>query len=162
MSLIDHYDDHLRQQAARVTVLRGCELLYRTARQGRGITAEDARQPRDARQTCTQTAIQWGLSHLEESVGLLVSELMTNAFAHGVSPYVRLRIWLTDDYLWLEVWAGSSASLQQHDPGGYATGGRGLGIVDWVVGECCGAWGRTEDKKATWCQIPVRPELVAA
>ncbi|MFE4535818.1 ATP-binding protein [Streptomyces scopuliridis] len=161
MSLIDHYEDHLREQAARV-VLRGCELLYRTARQDHGITAEDARQLRDARQACTQMATQWGLSYLEESIGLLVSELMTNAFTYGVSPYVRLRIWLTTDDLWLEVWAGSSASLQRRDPGGDATSGRGLWIVDYVVRECCGAWGRTADTTATWCQIPVRPELVAA
>ncbi|MEV8388681.1 MULTISPECIES: ATP-binding protein [unclassified Streptomyces] len=163
MSLIAHYEDHLREQEARGTVLRGCELLYRTERRGPGIMAEDvARQPRDARQACTQMVIQWGLSALEESIGLLVSELMTNAVHYGVSSYVRLRIWLTGDDLWLEVWAGSSASLQRRDPGGHATSGRGLWIVDHVVRECCGAWGRTADTTATWCQIPVRPELVAA
>ncbi|WP_327233888.1 hypothetical protein OG349_07720 [Streptomyces sp. NBC_01317] len=162
MSLVAYYEDHLREQEARVRVLRACELLYRAERRGHDITAEDARHPRDARRTCTQTAIQWGLSHLEESIGLLVSELMTNAFHYGVSPYVRLRIWLTTDDLWLEVLAGSSASLQQRDPGGDATSGRGLGIVDCLVRECCGAWGRTTDKTATWCQIPVQPGLVAA
>ncbi|WP_162793879.1 ATP-binding protein [Streptomyces paludis] len=121
------------------------------------MTAEDAQLPGDMRRTCTQQIAQWGLSHLTDAVGILVSELVTNAVKYGAGNEVRLRMWRTWGSIWLEVWDGSADLPRTGDPGWGATSGRGLLIVDYLVGECGGQWGVTKDGTATWCELPVRP-----
>ncbi|MFE4055000.1 ATP-binding protein [Streptomyces sp. NPDC059096] len=88
-------------------------------------------------------------------MGLLVSELVTNAFRYGAAT-VMVSLRLTEgDMLRLTVWDGSPQCPRICLPRPLAESGRGLMIVDAVVTERCGEWGVSPDCTMTWCQLPV-------
>lgn len=90
-------------------------------------------------------ALPYGLPpQLGDDLGLLTSELVTNAIRHGACPedddLVELVLWPADGHYWLAVsdpGAGIPAPLRKH-PDADSENGRGLVIVDrlataWTV-----------------------------
>jgi anti-sigma regulatory factor (Ser/Thr protein kinase) len=84
--------------------------------------------------------------HLADDLGLLTSELVTNAIRHGAQSeddaLVELVLWPADGHYWLAVsdpGAGcADGTLKPRHPGAEAEAGRGLLLVDalaaaWAV-----------------------------
>jgi anti-sigma regulatory factor (Ser/Thr protein kinase) len=81
---------------------------------------------------------------LRAELALVTSELVTNSLCHGArgedGELVELIAWPADGHYWLAVSDPGDArpTLLPADPGAYATGGRGLFLVDalatvWAV-----------------------------
>ncbi|WP_262508306.1 ATP-binding protein [Streptomyces spongiicola] len=115
----------------------------------------------------------WGLREppdLEETVVLLVSELVTNSVRHTRGP-LRLNLRVRDGRLCCEVEDTNSdgpAGDPAGDPAGraaghggdsWAEGGRGIGILDALAD----AWGsfRTATGKTTWFEVEANAPAVA-
>ena len=85
-----------------------------------------------ARCHVASTLHTWGMADLTETLGLLVSELVTNACrasADRSAPVVATRLTCTDTDLIFEVWDANEAAPVRQDPGLDAEGGRGLLLV---------------------------------
>jgi anti-sigma regulatory factor (Ser/Thr protein kinase) len=88
---------------------------------------------------------EWGLSHLADIAGLVVSELVTNALRHGVTPGqagrgdcpVRLRLLGQAPYVMCLVTDPGSGSPVLREPDPFGETGRGLNVVE----SCCVRWG---------------------
>lgn len=113
------------------------------------IAKADRPAPRRARITVRAGLRYWGQPGLIESADLLVTELVTNAFEHGLGD-VGLRVYLTDTHLLIEVRDGSpaipvpgNAALDDED-------GRGLFLVASIADH----WGVSPDGMTTWCSLP--------
>jgi two-component sensor histidine kinase len=83
---------------------------------------------------------EWGLT--ADSAELIVSELVTNAFEHGLAGIpATIKIWLCSDgsRLVIYVWDGSSLYPVRKDAGLGEDSGRGLMIVEALSTEwgCC-------------------------
>nr|WSY53331.1 ATP-binding protein [Streptomyces sp. NBC_00886] len=123
----------------------------RDERSTAGTIAEiDRTAPRRARVTVRAGLRYWGRPELIESAELLVTELVTNAFEHGLGD-VGLRVYLTDRHLLIKVRDGShavpvpgNAALDDED-------GRGLFLVRAIAD----AWGVSSDGMTTWCSLPL-------
>ncbi|QDY77105.1 ATP-binding protein [Streptomyces qinzhouensis] len=103
----------------------------------------------------------WGLSGIEHSAALVLSELVTNAVRHGSAApgrQIETRCARTP---------GGGLRIEVHDtgdgrpwparPGPDAEGGRGL----WLVGELADRWGvesRLGPGKYVWAELSVPPE----
>ena len=92
-----------------------------------------------------------GLGALVDDVGLVVSELATNAVKHACTPFtVRLR---GDGHcLLLTVHDSSREVAFERPPGSTSTGGRGLAIVDRLSHD----WGvdhADEVEKSVWASF---------
>ena len=114
------------------------------------IAEADLAVPRRARVIVRAGLRYWGWAGLIESADLLVTELVTNAFEHGIGD-VGLRVYLTDTHLLIEVRDGShqlpvlrEAALDDED-------GRGLFLVRAIAD----AWGVSSDGMTTWCSLPL-------
>lgn len=102
----------------------------------------DAASVRRARRA-VDDALPYGLNHqLTAELGLLTSELVTNAILHGVRPedaeVIELCLWPADGHYWLAVSDPGSGKPVVTAPGTDADGGRGLLLVDaladaWAV-----------------------------
>lgn len=113
------------------------------------IAAADRTVPHRVRLILRGALRQWGRPGLTESADLLATELVTNAFRHGLGD-VGLRVYLTDSHLLIEVRDGSpevpapgNAALDDED-------GRGLSLVAAIAE----AWGVSPDGMTTWCSLP--------
>jgi hypothetical protein len=104
-----------------------------------------------ARRLAHARLIGWGLDGFTDMVGLLVSELVSNALRHAPGP-IRLTLWLTDGTLRCEVVDTSTELPSMRDCDPYDEGGRGLLLLDMLT--CC--WGSTRmpDGKAVWFELP--------
>jgi anti-sigma regulatory factor (Ser/Thr protein kinase) len=100
---------------------------------------------------------EWGLSALQESTELLVSELVTNAVqaaraATGVTP---VRLWLLSDAVRVVilVWDASPEPPVRMSSGDDAENGRGLLLVEAISDQ----WGsypvRDEGGKVVWALV---------
>ncbi|MFC5637172.1 ATP-binding protein [Streptomyces bullii] len=96
---------------------------------------------------------QWEMSGaVEETAGLVVSELVTNAVRHSGSPQATLRLARCPSHLWIEVrdtgvWR-APADPEYDDA---AEGGRGLWLVE-VLAERYGVH-RAPDGTCVWALI---------
>ncbi|MFD4696424.1 ATP-binding protein [Streptomyces niveus] len=98
---------------------------------------------------------RWGLSRLEESAVLVLSELLTNAGRHArVSPgreietrYVRLA-----DTLRIEVHDATPKQPEKREPAPENCGGRGLVVVE-ALADSCGLKDRLGPGKAVWAEL---------
>jgi two-component sensor histidine kinase len=107
----------------------------------------------DARRFVTDRLVVTDLEHLVDAVGLIVSELATNAVRHAHSPF-RVSLAREEDQLLLVVRDESSAPalLGEGDPS--ALGGRGLQLVSTLSRE----WGVTPhagDGKSVWARFDI-------
>lgn len=80
-------------------------------------------------------------AQLSDDLGLLASELVTNAVVHGPHPaddhVVELVLWPADGHYWLAVSDAGAGLPALASPGLGACGGRGLLLVDALSA----AWG---------------------
>ncbi|MGH3342190.1 MAG: ATP-binding protein [Carbonactinosporaceae bacterium] len=107
-----------------------------------GADEESAKTARDFSRT---TLRRWGIPGLSADVGLVVSELVTNALRHGVRskhghpvPPIQLRLMRRVPNLVLCAVADpSTAAPVRRDPEYAAETGRGLQVIE----SCCHQWG---------------------
>ncbi|MDH6612890.1 anti-sigma regulatory factor (Ser/Thr protein kinase) [Streptomyces sp. SAI-208] len=92
---------------------------------------------------------QWGLPGLIEPAELLATELVTNAFRHGLGD-VGVRLYVTASDLLVEVRDGSSVRPVPSNAALDAEHGRGLLLVTAIADH----WGVSPDGTTTWCSLP--------
>ncbi|MGW2616847.1 SpoIIE family protein phosphatase [Streptomyces sp. NPDC001500] len=104
-----------------------------------------------ARRAASEQLAAWGLSELEFSTELIVSELVTNAIRYGSAP-IELRL-IRADVLICEVSDGSSTAPHLRRARVFDEGGRGLLLVAQVAER----WGsrHTATGKTIWAEQPV-------
>ncbi|RNL74403.1 ATP-binding protein [Streptomyces sp. I6] len=103
----------------------------------------------------------WGLRELpdlEETVELLISELVTNSVRHTRGP-LRLNLRVRDGRLCCEVEDTNSDGPAGCSAEHWAEGGRGIGILDALAD----AWGscRTATGKTTWFELEATLPAIA-
>ncbi|MFF7581124.1 SpoIIE family protein phosphatase [Streptomyces sp. NPDC008061] len=101
---------------------------------------------REARALATDRLSQWGLSDLQFTTELIVSELVTNAIRYGSTP-IQLRL-IRHNVLTCEVIDGSSTSPRLRHARTTDEGGRGL----FLVAQASQGWGYryTSSGKSIW------------
>lgn len=120
---------------------------------------EGAGVARECRDFTQQALVDWfgpaggrGRIAAEDAL-LLVSELVTNAFAHGGAPY-ELRLDRTDGRLWVQVSDTSPVRPRPHGPH-HAERSSGHGL--YLMERLSAAWGSVprERGKAVWFAVEV-------
>lgn len=98
---------------------------------------------------------KWKLSHLTDTLNLLVTELVTNAVVHGGTE-ADLKLLLDSARLRVEVRDGSSAQPKLKNYSTTATTGRGMQIVDALADR----WGTRQEEhgKVVWLEFDVRSQ----
>lgn len=125
-----------------------------------------------ARRHATLVLSEWGLRPLASSVGLVVSELVTNALracagmrsgqfaGHWSAGPPPIRLWLRSDGIrvLIEVWDGGDRLPVRRDAGPDAESGRGLMLVEYLST----GWGSyvpsDSTGKVVWATVAPGPE----
>jgi serine phosphatase RsbU (regulator of sigma subunit)/anti-sigma regulatory factor (Ser/Thr protein kinase) len=104
-----------------------------------------------ARAVAADALRRWGLEKAEDSVLLLVSELVTNALVHAGSS-AHLALLQLSDAVRIEVSDRSPSEPRPRIASTEAVGGRGMLLVDALSSR----WGTMErrDGKTVWAQVP--------
>ena len=106
-----------------------------------------------ARRATAGALTLWQLAHLQETAGLIVSELVTNAVLHANpgGSEIGLRLEVIEDWLRIEVHDPDPRMPQPRIPA--ALDQSGFGFV--IVGGLADKWGadETEEGKAVWAQL---------
>ncbi|MDT3396319.1 ATP-binding protein [Streptomyces sp. B1866] len=89
----------------------------------------------------------WGLSHLQDAVQLLVSEMATNAIRHGGGNKLLFSLFYEKGEVRIEVDDRAPARLRVRHPRPDEESGRGLLLVDALSDR----WGRRGT--STWCVL---------
>jgi len=107
-----------------------------------------------ARQLLAGCLHDWGLPHLADCAGLVLSELFTNAVTHAFPPYGQL---ISTRFVRLVC---GGVRVEVHDPGegrpeprevcAEAESGRGLALVDALTGGRWGVGDREGPGKVVW------------
>lgn len=143
------------------TAFQGWEFaMERTPRPaGRSMAERDEPRPGQARRIGCAKLRNWGLpGELVADVGLLLSELVTNAFRYGRGAQVGVRLHLAGSgLLRIEVDDGSPVVPHVCAAGAEDESGRGLVLVDATVSQYNGDWGVSADGTKTWCTLRVGP-----
>nr|WSZ99251.1 ATP-binding protein [Streptomyces sp. NBC_00857] len=135
--------------------LEGWEIaMKRASRPGRGIAAQDQAQPRIIRRINRAHLRKWRLEALVGDTNVLLSELVTNAYAHGDAPVIGVRVCLGVGMLHIAVDDGTPTAPRLRSADVNSESGRGLWLVDGIVAEHLGEWGVSRDRKVTWCRLP--------
>lgn len=97
-----------------------------------------------------------GLDALQDDVGFIVSELVTNAILHSGTTTVSLTMAVQDGDLYLSVADGIPGVPSPVQAAGTdAESGRGLALVDALVKENGGTWGTNDIGAMTWCRLVI-------
>ncbi|WP_328667214.1 ATP-binding protein [Streptomyces sp. NBC_00322] len=126
-------------------------VVERSSPAGDGLGAWDLRRPGQLRRIGVAYLRLWKLDELAESVELLISELVTNAFRHGTGAEVTLRMIHGASKLRLEVCDGSPDQPYERAAGPEEESGRGMLIVASVAA----SWGVSPDGITTWCTLTI-------
>jgi anti-sigma regulatory factor (Ser/Thr protein kinase) len=112
---------------------------------------------RQARAFARAALDTWNLAALTDPVELCVSELATNAVAHGCGNLFGLSLTLTDRLI-IEVFDKGSSGPQVARADELDEGGRGLLLVEHCAAEWGWEWLHGTWKR-TWClfEVPVSP-----
>jgi DNA-binding NarL/FixJ family response regulator len=107
-----------------------------------------------ARRFVDETLHRWHCDELFDVVGLLTSELVTNAILHAHSE-IELNVSMTPDTIRIDVVDHSSAMPSPRTAAEEDTSGRGLGLVEALAT----SWGVDERPggKSVWFELP-RPD----
>lgn len=110
----------------------------------------DSRAARHARQFARETLTAWGVGGSEDTVALLVSELVTNAVLHARTQ-VEVRLEGDGRLLRIEVRDRNTRRPVRERVPVDATTGRGLALVEAVADR----WGVQPhaDGKVVWCEL---------
>jgi anti-sigma regulatory factor (Ser/Thr protein kinase) len=93
-----------------------------------------------------------------DAAEVVISELVTNAVVHGRGDTVGFRMCHVDGQVRIEVNDHSpSAAPRPVYVGADMESGRGLWLVDMLIGELGGRWGFTADGAVAWCVFPIAP-----
>lgn len=134
------------------------EITVRRARcpYGEQVAAKDTKWPGKIRRTVCQRLIRWRLDEGDvDAVGMLLSELVTNAFAYGDGPIVGVRVTLAYESLLISVYDGSSTVPKTRVAELGDESGRGLLIVHYLVAERGGDLSVSDDGMSISCRIPL-------
>lgn len=112
-----------------------------------------------ARRLVRSTLHSWQLDHLEETAGLLVSELATNAVLHARTGFLLVAE-QRGALVRVSVFDCSAAGPARRHPGVHSGTGRGLGLIavlasSWGTDSECRPW-----TKAVWFELPTDPEAM--
>ena len=108
-----------------------------------------------ARQATRGALAAWRLAFMEETVALLVSELVTNAVRHARgTDAIALELETAGPWLRIEIHDGDPRWPQPRTPAGFDESGFGLVLVDALAGQ----WGVRENAagKAVWAELDIR------
>ena len=113
-----------------------------------------------ARRHARQLLWQWGLAELNESVELLVSELVTNAVnvSGSTDPAALVGLWLLSDEarILVLVWDASAQPPIRTDADDEDEGGRGLLLVEALSDEWNWYFPRARSGKVVWAEVKMR------
>lgn len=108
--------------------------------------------PREAREFARGVLQEWGLEELNDLIGLLVSELVTNSVRYS-SGEIGMRLQQQGDHVVVEVVDQESKGPRTQPEDNSAERGRGMVLVQELSSE----WGTvpTEHGKSVWLTVPV-------
>ncbi|MFD3422417.1 ATP-binding protein [Streptomyces decoyicus] len=118
---------------------------------GRPVPESDGRWVRRLRRIGRAKLRYWGYQSLLDDLGLLISELVTNALRHGSGEEVDFRLVVTTEVVLLQVGDGSSRRPRVRDAHPEEETGRGMVLVDAFAA----SWGVSADGTTTWCTLTI-------
>lgn len=131
------------------------ELCMERTSDGTLLAGSDLRRPMQVRRIGCALLNKWGLSGCRDSAALLMSELVTNAFQHGLGS-VSFRMTYHDPLLELSVATDTPVpALVVRPTAPLDERGRGLMLVDALAE----SWGICEGR--VWCTLASRPSREA-
>jgi DNA-binding NarL/FixJ family response regulator len=130
------------------------ELVQTAAATARAQLNAEPQSAASARHFVDQTLQRWHCEELFDVVGLLTSELVTNAILHAHSE-IELKVTLMPDAVRIDVVDQSASLPAPREATEEDTSGRGLGLVEALAM----AWGVDEHPggKSVWFELP-RPD----
>jgi DNA-binding NarL/FixJ family response regulator len=130
------------------------ELVEGAAQTARARLDAQPQSAASARRFVDETLHRWQCDELFDVVGLLTSELVTNAILHAHSE-IELNVSMTPDTIRIDVVDHSSAMPSPRTAAEEDTSGRGLGLVEALAT----SWGVDERPggKSVWFELP-RPD----
>ncbi|MEC4018835.1 DUF6415 family natural product biosynthesis protein [Streptomyces sp. H27-D2] len=138
--------------ASRASAFDGVEVsLERTSKPGTEMTRDEMLWPGRIRRISHARLRIWGLPHLTDTAGLLLTELVTNAFRYGQSATVGVRLSYSAQEVRIEVDDGSPTRPHVRMPTPDDESGRGMLLVATLADR----WGISDDGTRTWCTIAV-------
>ena len=134
------------------------ELVERAAETARAKLEAQPQSAASARRFVDETLRQWHCDELFDVVGLLTSELVTNAILHAQSE-IELNVTMTPGAIRIDVADHSEDLPMRRTVAEEDTSGRGLGLVEALAT----AWGVDERPggKSVWFELP-RPDTAAS
>ena len=134
-----------------VSVTGVLDVVDRAVEQARANLAGELESPGRARRFVDETLRRWDCEEQLDVVGLLVSELVTNAVVHAGSD-VEIGVQLTDDGIRIDVLDASTAQPVRRTAELYDTSGRGLELVEALATR----WGIDSGPfgKSVWFEVP--------
>jgi DNA-binding NarL/FixJ family response regulator len=130
------------------------ELVQGAAETARAKLDAQPQSAASARRFVDETLHRWECDELFDVVGLLTSELVTNAILHAQSE-IELSVSMTPDAIRIDVVDHSAAMPSRREAAEEDTSGRGLGLVEALAT----SWGVDERPggKSVWFELP-RPD----
>jgi DNA-binding NarL/FixJ family response regulator len=130
------------------------ELVQKAADTAKAQLNAEPQSAASARRFVDETLQRWHCEELFDVVGLLTSELVTNAILHAHSE-IELKVTLMPDAVRIDVVDHSASMPTPREATEEDTSGRGLGLVDALAT----AWGVDEHPtgKSVWFELP-RPD----
>ena len=117
------------------------------------VFAPEASSVPAARSWSGEHLATWGVADRDDSL-LIISELVTNAIAHGDGP-VRVRLQFDPATVRVEVSDAGRGVVRPAHPGPHDTSGRGLMLVDRFA-EAWGVDRHDGTGKTVWAELAVR------
>ena len=134
------------------TAIRERSVCYRLHR--------DPAQVSHARRLVRQTLAEWGLDRYVNHAALISSELVTNALRHGAGT-ITVRLYRAGRSLRVEVHDHGAGRPVRRHAGTGDEGGRGLEVVDGLIGMYGGQRGCTDDVTGPGKTVYVVMHLIA-
>ncbi|MEO3782741.1 ATP-binding protein [Actinocorallia sp. B10E7] len=124
------------------------------------VFAVDGSAARKARWAVVAALREWGLERLVEDGRVVVSELVTNVFAHAGTETVEVGVVETLGDVRIEVWDGSGRMPVARAAGELDEAGRGWGIVAALSAACGVEPDGERGGKAAWARLSKFPSSV--
>ncbi|MFJ2745346.1 ATP-binding protein [Streptomyces sp. NPDC087440] len=116
---------------------------------GGGLSMRACSYPGRARRACVAVMNRRHLDAYADRMGLLVSELVTNAVQHALEDEIRVCLEIGTEALVLMVRSGSAGEARRRLPSDTEESGRGL----WLVEEMADRYGTSDDGAWACCAV---------